>query len=76
MFTLSDAPGLSVWPQIDVRSEESIKAAVATIMRTRGRLDVLVNNVGIKARAAGGAARAQELSSRTARFVLRHYDSL
>jgi NAD(P)-dependent dehydrogenase (short-subunit alcohol dehydrogenase family) len=42
--------------QIDVCNTESIAAAVGAIMRTHGRLDVLVNNVGIKARTGRAGA--------------------
>jgi NAD(P)-dependent dehydrogenase (short-subunit alcohol dehydrogenase family) len=35
------------WIACDVRSRESIDAAVAAVLRSAGRLDVLVNNAGI-----------------------------
>lgn len=49
--TGADAFGVA----LDVTSDDSVAAAAATIDRRAGRLDVVVNNVGIGGRTDGGA---------------------
>jgi pyridoxal 4-dehydrogenase len=42
------AQGLAVLPHtVDLTDEEGVRAAVAAVLSTEGRIDVLVNNVGI-----------------------------
>ncbi|OLF16992.1 SDR family oxidoreductase [Actinophytocola xanthii] len=55
---------------LDVTSDESVAAAAATIERTAGRLDVLVNNAGIAGRMDGGAQDPTTLDLDVVRTVL------
>lgn len=55
---------------LDVTSDESVAAALATVERTTGRLDVLVNNAGIAGRSDGGAQDPTTLDLDVVRTVL------
>jgi NAD(P)-dependent dehydrogenase (short-subunit alcohol dehydrogenase family) len=55
---------------LDVTSDDSAAAAAATIERTTGRLDVLVNNAGIAGRTDGGAQDPTTLDLDVVRTVL------
>ncbi|GAA4238317.1 SDR family oxidoreductase [Actinomadura meridiana] len=55
---------------LDVTSDESVSAAAATIERTVGRLDVLVNNAGISGRIDGGVQDPTTLDLDVVRTVL------
>jgi NAD(P)-dependent dehydrogenase (short-subunit alcohol dehydrogenase family) len=55
---------------LDVTSDDSVAAAAATIERTTGRLDVLVNNAGIAGRTDGGAQDPTTLDLDVVRTVL------
>lgn len=55
---------------LDVTSDESVAEAAATIERTAGRLDVLVNNAGIAGRTDGGAQDPTTLDLDVVRTVL------
>ncbi|KAK4544593.1 hypothetical protein LTR36_004165 [Oleoguttula mirabilis] len=58
--------------QIDVTSDESIKAAAQTVEKKHGKLDILMNNAGI----AGGQAAATDGSGPSLREIYRqHYDT-
>ncbi|KAK5116586.1 hypothetical protein LTR85_009211 [Meristemomyces frigidus] len=58
--------------QIDVTSDDSIKAAAETVEKNHGRLDILMNNAGI----AGGQAVATDGSGPSLREIYRqHYDT-
>lgn len=54
---------------LDVTSEDSVVAAVATLERVTGRLDVLVNNAGIGGRTDGGAQDPTTLDLEVLRTV-------
>ncbi|MEV5651839.1 SDR family oxidoreductase [Nocardia sp. NPDC052254] len=55
---------------LDVTSDESVAAAAATIERTVGRLDTLVNNAGIGGRIDGGAQDPTTLDLDVVRTVV------
>ena len=55
---------------LDVTSDDSVAEAAATIERTAGRLDVLVNNAGISGRTDGGAQDPTTLDRDVVRTVL------
>jgi len=55
---------------LDVTSDDSAAAAAATVERTAGRLDVLVNNAGISGRTDGGAQDPTTLDLDVVRTVL------
>jgi NAD(P)-dependent dehydrogenase (short-subunit alcohol dehydrogenase family) len=55
---------------LDVTSGDSVAAAAATVERTAGRLDVLVNNAGISGRIDGGAQDPTTLDLDVLRTVL------
>ena len=55
---------------LDVTSDDSVAAAAATIERTAGRLDVLVNNAGISGRTDGGVQDPTTLDLDVVRTVL------
>ncbi|MGM1064380.1 SDR family oxidoreductase [Saccharothrix sp. Mg75] len=61
-----DAVGVA----LDVTSDDSVAAAAATVERTAGRLDVLVNNAGIAGRLDGGAQDPTTLDLDVVRTVL------
>ncbi|SDP94659.1 SDR family oxidoreductase [Lentzea jiangxiensis] len=55
---------------LDVTSDESAATAAATVERTTGRLDVLVNNAGVAGRADAGAQDPTTLDLDVVRTVL------
>ncbi|WP_190394421.1 SDR family oxidoreductase [Nocardiopsis quinghaiensis] len=55
---------------LDVTSDDSVAAAAATIERTAGHLDVLVNNAGIAGRTDGGKQDPTTLDLDVVRTVL------
>ncbi|MGW5444409.1 SDR family oxidoreductase [Streptomyces asiaticus] len=55
---------------LDVTSDDSVAAAAATIERTAGRLDVLVNNAGISGPVDGGTQDPTTLDLDVVRTVL------
>ncbi|NYH53365.1 NAD(P)-dependent dehydrogenase (short-subunit alcohol dehydrogenase family) [Nocardiopsis arvandica] len=55
---------------LDVTSDDSVAAAAATVERTAGRLDVLVNNAGVSGRTDGGAQDPTTLDIDVVRTVL------
>ncbi|MCO5968037.1 SDR family oxidoreductase [Actinoallomurus soli] len=55
---------------LDVTSDDSVAEAAATIEKTTGRLDVLVNNAGIAGRTDGGAQDPTTLDLDVVRTVL------
>ena len=55
---------------LDVTSDDSVAAALATIEQRAGRLDVLVNNAGISGRTDGGAQDPTTLDLDVVRAVL------
>ncbi|OOC56704.1 MULTISPECIES: SDR family oxidoreductase [Nocardiopsis] len=55
---------------LDVTSDDSAAAAAATVERTAGRLDVLVNNAGVSGRTDGGAQDPTTLDIDVVRTVL------
>jgi NAD(P)-dependent dehydrogenase (short-subunit alcohol dehydrogenase family) len=61
-----DAFGVAV----DVTADDSVSTAAATVERTAGRLDVLVNNAGIGGRTDGGAQDPTTLDLDVLRIVL------
>lgn len=58
------APGVT-WLALDVRFDESARQCVSTLVRSAGRIDVLVNNAGYKLSGA-----SEEISSDQARDLM------
>lgn len=64
--------GSTVWPlQLDIEDDSSIEAAVETVRRKAGHIDVLINNAGGSAQTFTGIIMLQDRTAerrRTARF--------
>jgi len=70
--TAEHAPGVEVLP-LDVRSDESVRACVDTLLGRAGRLNVLVNNAGYM---LGGAVEEVTIEEARAQFETNFFGTM